>query len=180
MVKNKHEIPSSLKKTVGARPHGRDRAVVTRDVNKYKDSNFSWRIKKDYLCKPKNVCHGNCESNRETRNLCFSLYKLTLDEMFFIFEKLYSYEGWSWRQIERSDNNTSCGFMLIKDLDVCDMVRRHLNSLNFEDEYLYKIEISGRHRVWGIRRGNILYLLWNDKEHRFYKGNNTNYTNSKK
>ncbi|MDR2781197.1 MAG: hypothetical protein LBB21_01920 [Holosporaceae bacterium] len=172
MPKNKCKVPSTVKKTVSALPGVRSNAVITRDVNAYKDSSFSWRIEIDYLCSRKNCCN-KCE-------LCFSLYELTNEELFFIFEKLYGYETWTWRDIEKSDNGTSCGFMLVEKLDVCDIVRQHLSLLHFDDEYLYKIEISGRHRIWGIRRGSIFYWLWNDREHRFYKGRNTNYTKQKK
>jgi len=37
-----------------------------------------------------------------------------------------------------------------------------------EEETLFSIRITGRRRVWGIRRGTILHLLWWDPEHSVY------------
>jgi hypothetical protein len=175
----KNKIPSPQKKIVSASPGARSCAIVTRDPDAYKNSNFSWRIKKDYLCNQKS-CSDDCKKNCNKYKSCFSLYELTNEELFRVFEKLYEYEKWTWRDIEKSNNNTSCGLMLVEKLDVCDTVRGHLNMLQFEDEYLYKIEINGKHRVWGIRRECVFYWLWNDREHRFYKGYNTNHTKPKK
>jgi hypothetical protein len=179
MPKNKRKFPSPRQKVVSTSPWMRAHAVVTVDPNAYKDSNFSWQIKVDYLCNWKN-CSDDRKNNCNKYSSCFSLYELTNEELFRIFEKLYEYETWAWRDIEKSNNGTSCGLMLVEKLDISGIVREHLDLLEFEDEYLYKIEINGKHRVWGIRRGSIFYWLWNDKEHRFYKGYNTNYTKPKK
>jgi hypothetical protein len=139
----------------------------------YKKLEFNWAINTSYLCN-KETCSHECPS-------CFSFYELSAKDLFKIFKKLDDYRSWTWRAIEQSHCNTSCGIMKIHKLDTRDMINFHLKSaLHLEDEELYKIEISGAHRVWGIRREAWLYIIWNDECHEFYKPISTNYTKSKK
>ena len=95
------------------------------------------------------------------------------------------YRGWIWRKIEMSKNNTSAGMMEIAYLErnVQTMVCEHIKQIGSAEEYLsggadflYKIEIDNRHRLWGIRRGVTMCLIWDDPFHEFYKPRNKNYT----
>lgn len=145
--------------------------VIPCDLNAYKKHNFNWSINTHFLCR-KEVCQDPCHK------FCFSLYGLSAENLFEIFEKLDSYRSWTWLDIERQ-NGTSSGQMEIEKLDTKKMVYNHLASLNFDDDSLYKIEISGAHRLWGIRRDAIFYPIWNDPDHCFYKHKNKNYTKGK-
>lgn len=35
-------------------------------------------------------------------------------------------------------------------------------------ETLYQIDISPRHRVWGVKNQDVFCILWNDEEHKVY------------
>lgn len=126
----------------------------------YKKHYFNWSISYSYL---------------DLENKEFELFR-DRNEFFNILKKLDSYRNWLWLEIERSKNNTSNGIMDINKLDTKDIVQNHLFSINKKDvDMLYKIEIDNHHRVWGIREGSCLFLIWNDPEHRFYKHRNANY-----
>lgn len=143
------------------------------DVEQYKNQNFNWTINTQWLCSP----FTNCTNPKTCKAFCFSFEKLTSEELFSIFKKLDSYRSWTWKKIESSQNGSSTGLMDVYRLDVKEMVENHLKTKHLEDhDKLYKIEIKGSHRVWGIREENTLFLLWNDSEHRFYKHQNKNYT----
>lgn len=135
--------------------------------DEYKEKNFNWTIDTNYLCqKPSQQC--GCD-------FCFSLYDFSKKDLFDVFEKLNQYRSWKWRKIEESHNGTSCGKMLISNLDVKFFVSQHLDRLHIYEDELYKIEISGRHRIWGIRKDSVMYLIWNDPKHMFYKYQSKSY-----
>ena len=150
----------------------RNNFVSCGQLNEYKNQKFNFTINTGFMCFME-CCGKECE-------ICFSLYEPTKDELFKIFKKLDSYRSWDWRKIEQSGNGTSCGYMDIRKLDVCDFILDHFEKIVIDDDVIYKMEISNKHRVWGIRRGNILYLLWNDEFHYFYKHKDSNYTPPKK
>lgn len=174
--KNKSVVPYKPSKTnktfIGPSPLP-NKTNIPIDLNAYKDKCFNWSINMRYLCQ-KQTCKNLCKKDE-----CFSLYDIAKDDLFVIFAKFDQYRDWTWRKIE-AGNGTSNGMMPIEDLETKDMVFRHLNSLKMDDEHLYKIEIKGSHRVWGIRRDNIFYPIWNDPLHKFYKPRNKNYTLPKK
>lgn len=138
--------------------------IVPISLDKYKQEKFNWCINTILL-------KYSCDKK-------FHIYKETVEEMKQIFDKIDSYRSWIWRDIERSFNDTSCGYMPISKLDVKDMVNDHLKRCNRDDDVLYKIEINNNHRVWGIREGSLCYIIWDDNGHFFYKHENKNFTSS--
>ena len=140
------------------------KVVIPFDPNEYKNQNFDWCINTKFL------------KYHKTDNPHFHIYKETVNDMKMIFNKLDSYSSWNWRDIERSYNKTSCGYMPVDKLDVKDMVERHLQACSLDDDCLYKIEINNHHRVWGIREGTIFYLIWDDDGHYFYKHKEDTYS----
>ena len=141
-----------------------DEALPSEIVAIYKKDNFNWSINTDYL---------------DEKHIDFSLFR-SLKEFKEIIKKLNSYRTWKWTDIERSHNGLSTGIMDISKLDVKGIVADHLEFIKkIETDQLYKIEINNHHRIWGIREGSCLFLIWNDPEHRFYKHNNANYTPKK-
>lgn len=161
-------MSSSKKIKIKNTPNSQKRTVVNYDVDSYKKENFRWSINTQYLCCPE-TCGYDCKRK------CSSFYN-DKEHLFDIFKKLDEYRSWSWSKIESSDNGTSCGYMDIEKLDVKDMIKHHFASLKLDYSHLYKIEIKGRHRVWGIRQNDELFIIWNDKDHSFYKHVNKNYS----
>ena len=157
---------SNKKTKINYHPNTQRQIVVSYDVESYKKSNFRWSVNTKYLCNPQ-TCGYKCKDK------CFSLYKA--QNLFDIFGKLDEYRSWTWRDIE-SKNGTSTGFMEICQLDTKDMIQHHFTNLKFDYDVIYKVEISGKHRVWGIRQNDELFIIWDDPEHRFYKHTNKNYS----
>ena len=137
---------------------------ISDSPEKYKKEKFNWCINTMYL-------KYSCDKK-------FHIYKRTVEEMKEIFDKRDSDRSWIWRDIERSNNKTSCGLMSISKLDVEDMVYEHFQRCNIDDDVLYKIEINNNHRVWGIRKDNLFHIIWDDNGHFFYKHKNKNFTPS--
>lgn len=149
--------------------HPKSRKTVRpKEVLDYKDQHFNWCINTLYL-----YYEGNYFNSYEKKHCVLDS---TEDNLLKIIKKLDSYRSWTWRKIERRDNNTSCGIMSIEKLDVIEMVTNHLTNVGLMDhEELYKIEINNHHRVWGIRQSDCLFLIWNDPDHSFYKHKKKNY-----
>lgn len=125
----------------------------------YKDKYFRWTFS------PNKLEQGNTYGN-------WKVYQDTpLKDILFIFQKLASYESWTWRKIESSSNHTSTGLFSIDTLDkqYKDIVAAFFERNQLDTDSFYKIEINGKHRIWGIREDNVFFPIWNDTEHLFYR-----------
>ena len=161
-----------LKTTVRGSTGLKKKTIVERSVEvDYKDRCFNWTIDTDFMYSTY-TCFGIFESNH-------SLLR-TVEEFEKIITKLNEFRTWTWRQIETSSNGTSCDAMLVSQLDKSKFVLEHLKHIKKDSvDQIYKIEINNHHRVWGIRKEDCLYLVWNDLDHSFYKHKNKNYTQKK-
>jgi hypothetical protein len=75
--------------------------------------------------------------------------------------RLHDFETMTWGEI---DGKTGSHFVAVSDL--CKEARERLVALIQADlEELYSVRITGARRVWGIREGATLRLLWWDPEH---------------
>lgn len=159
-------MTKKLKKTTALKK----RAVVYPvGYTDYKNRNFDWAINTKYLYTER-VCHGDFVPK----------YSLLMDSnLLGIIQKMDSYRGWIWKNIEMSNSGTSCGVMEVAKLDTREMVTKHLEYIKEDVDVIYKMEINNHHRVWGIRKQDCLYLVWNDRDHSFYKHKNKNYTQKK-
>ena len=161
MVKSKTTVRGStgLKKLI----------VVGRDVEvDYKDRYFNWTIDTNFMYSSSTCFDGFVSKHSLLR---------TVEEFEKIITKLNEFRRWTWRQIETSFNGTSCGAMSVGQLDKSKFVSEHLKHIKKDSvDQVYKMEINNHHRVWGIREGSCLYLIWNDPDHSFYKHKNKNYT----
>ena len=88
-----------------------------------------------------------------------------LDE---IHRKLSNFESMTWGEIlaatggRRSGNNSH--FVSIEDL--CREARQRLEELRRNDlDELFSLRLTGRGRVWGVRIGRVLQVLWYDRDH---------------
>ena len=80
-----------------------------------------------------------------------------------ILEKLGHWEKKTWAQVLSDDPTHQ------HDVEVPKLVkdaRDRLAAINLEDyDSLFRFQLSGRERLWGIRQENIFYLLWWDPNH---------------
>lgn len=80
-----------------------------------------------------------------------------------IIPRLHNLETMTWQQLRNDGSHP------IAADQVCKEARERLDEIGKGDEEsLYSIRVTGRCRVWGIRRGAILHLLWWDPEHSVY------------
>ena len=157
----------------------KNKVTVRSSVGSQKQTSAGREIDVDYKCQYFNwtICTKYLDEEHED----FCLLR-SMKEFKKIIVKLDDYRTWQWSEIERSYNKLSTGTMDIAKLDskIKAIVENHLVQIKKDYiDQLYKIEINNHHRVWGIREGSCLFLIWNDPEHRFYKHQNKNYTASK-
>lgn len=84
-----------------------------------------------------------------------------------IFDRLKSFETMTWQAI---DQTKSCGFMPVEQMSKEAQDRLEETG---RDEYdaLYKLRITQKGRLWGVRMEQVLHLLWWDPEHLVYPMN---------
>lgn len=89
-----------------------------------------------------------------------------------ITKKLKDFEGMTWRQI-LSDTAGRKRAPKNSEKDVTQIIAeaqerfRELN-LFHEHDSVYSLTIDGETRLWGVRTGNIFYIVWIDPEHEIY------------
>jgi hypothetical protein len=77
--------------------------------------------------------------------------------------RLSSFESMTWAEIEKAP---SCGPIERSVLGV--QAQKRLEEINNPAERLVKLRIGKSERVWGIREGATLKVLWWDPEHTVY------------
>lgn len=78
-----------------------------------------------------------------------------------LHDRLGNLETMTWAQIP------STGSHPIPISDLSKEAQARLRELRIDDvDELYSLRLAGRPRCWGIRRGEVLELLWWDPEHR--------------
>jgi hypothetical protein len=84
-----------------------------------------------------------------------------------IFDRLKSFETMTWQAI---DQTKSCGFMPVEQMSK-EAQDRLAETGRDEYDALYKLRITQKGRLWGVRMEQVLHLLWWDPEHRVYQMN---------
>ena len=46
--------------------------------------------------------------------------------------------------------------------------QKHLMQRNIETDTLISLRVTGKKRIWGVRDGSVLHLLWWDPQHEVY------------
>jgi len=78
-------------------------------------------------------------------------------------EKLYEFEGKNWNEI------TAGGSHAIAVRKLCDDARKRLVEIQLDDlDELLSLRLTGPNRVWCIRSGHIMRVLWWDAAHQVY------------
>lgn len=77
-----------------------------------------------------------------------------------LHQKLGNFETMRWSEILGSNNHA------VKLGDLCAEAQKRLQEIEQDDvEELVSLRLAARKRVWGIRDGNVLKILWWDPEH---------------
>ncbi len=93
-----------------------------------------------------------------------------IDMFKVIHDKLKSFESMTWSEIERKLTNKGSQqnhFMPVS--KICREAKNRLKEINLDDrDTLYSLRFSGTERLWGIREGEVLYIIWWDHNHSVY------------
>jgi len=94
------------------------------------------------------------------------------DQILRIIQKLKAFEGMTWHQIlsdtagrRRAPKNSEKSVTQI--VSEAQDRFRELN-LFYEHDSIYSFTIDGETRLWGVRTGNIFYVVWIDPNHEIY------------
>ena len=95
----------------------------------------------------------------------FGWASITPQQLRDLWDTLRSYESMTWHAIDR---HSHCHF--IEPDTICAKARARLREIRQDDAPgLYSLKVNNqRCRVWGLRVGTCLNLLWWDPEHRVY------------
>ncbi len=77
-----------------------------------------------------------------------------------VFQKIFDCQKLTWQDLR---NN---GSHFVDREGLCTDAQKRLIQLQKEDlDQLFSLRLTGRKRIWGIKEGNILWLLWWDPNH---------------
>lgn len=117
------------------------------DFNKM---NPAWRLGRLDLIHP-----DNWKANH-------SLDEVTLQR---IRERLRHCEAKTWQEILVASGHFNHPIKVEK---LCSGAQKRLAELQIDAESLISLNVTGKERVWGVRNGNVLSLLWWDPNHQVY------------
>lgn len=77
-----------------------------------------------------------------------------------IAKKIKLYEGMVWNEIFARDHRVLANGLI-------DAARKRLIDLRLDDiDELWRFQLTGRNRLWGLRVRHVFYVLWWDPDHR--------------
>lgn len=77
-----------------------------------------------------------------------------------IVERLQALESMTWSEIEGRSSH------VVKVTQLAKKARARLANMRQDEvEELFSVRLTGRERIWGIRAGSVLHLLWWDPMH---------------
>lgn len=80
-----------------------------------------------------------------------------------VLEKLYDFESKNWEEIKAGGSHP------IALRKLCEDARKRLVEIQLDDlDELLSLRLSGPNRVWCIRNGHIVRVLWWDANHQVY------------
>lgn len=90
------------------------------------------------------------------------------EKLFEIIERLKAFESMTWGEIIKNDTT---GSHFIEGYRLTDRdAKKKLESLKVSlDTFVCSLRHHKRERIWGIREGSALKLLWWDPEHLIYE-----------
>ena len=80
----------------------------------------------------------------------------------FLYKKIKAFESMTWSEIyQDKDKNHD-----VKKEDLSKDAQKRLIKIRQDDvDLLFTLHLSGMRRIWGIRDGRALKILWYDPEH---------------
>lgn len=112
------------------------------------DENPSWRFTKLELVDP------------------FGWHAINTEQLHYVREKLQHFESMTWNQIlvvGKKFNHS------VKTRSLAKKAKDRLRDLHLDDvEELVSLRLAGEQRIWGIRQGSALLLLWWDPDHKVF------------
>lgn len=84
-----------------------------------------------------------------------------------LFEKLKSYETMKWSDIDRAAGGRRHGTNShhIEVTNLCKKAQEALKDMNYAEDEIYSLRLSGTVRLFGLIRGGILEIIWLDTNH---------------
>jgi hypothetical protein len=93
----------------------------------------------------------------------FGWHEIQPEKLREVREKLRDFESMTWNEILVAQQHRNHEVTVDR---LCKEARDRLEEIGQADiEQLVSLRLSGPERVWGIRSGNILNVLWWDPEH---------------
>lgn len=94
----------------------------------------------------------------------FGWHNIKTSQLHYVRERLQNFESMTWNQIiveGKKHNHT------VKTSSIAKTARDRLKDLRLDEvDELVSLKLSGEERVWGIRQGSALLLLWWDPLHK--------------
>jgi hypothetical protein len=137
--------PSNLKQPAAARPataSKEPRSLAHADPMRLTPA---WRVSKLEMVDP------------------FGWHRIEAAKLEEVRRKLAHFEAMTWQEILVSSGHRNHAVAIDR---ICDAAADRLEEIGQGDiEELVSLRLSGPERVWGIRTGNVLMVLWWDPEH---------------
>ncbi|MFR6280946.1 MAG: hypothetical protein ACLUKK_07170 [Lacrimispora saccharolytica] len=87
-----------------------------------------------------------------------------------IIEKLISFEGQTWAEIQAASGGKKSGtnhhFENISDLSRA--AQKRISDLRLNIDQVFSLRLSGKVRLYGILEDGVFFILWYDPEHEIY------------
>lgn len=79
----------------------------------------------------------------------------------YIFKKIKSLESMTWSEIKKNKKSHSILFS-----EICTAAQNRLAEIEQDDvAELFSLRLGSKKRIWGIRNGRVLEILWWDPNH---------------
>ena len=123
---------------------------TTKEIDNLESKKFRWRISSQYIDLDHNEWGWATRSN--------------IDCFFNILEKhLHRFEDTEWVQLK---NQRSCHPLPVE--RIVEKAQKRLCDKCPDIDSLFQVKVGGKARVWGVRKEDILYLIWYDPDHTVY------------
>lgn len=77
-----------------------------------------------------------------------------------VFQKIFESQKLTWQDLRNNGSHP------VDRTDLCPEAQKRLILLQKEDlDQLFSLRLTGRKRIWGIKEGNIFWILWWDPYH---------------
>lgn len=84
-----------------------------------------------------------------------------MDSIKDLVEKLKAAESMTWQEHVSSGRSHN-----VERHKLCSEARRRIRDLDLDDvEMFFSLRLTGKERIWGIRSGGVLRVMWWDPEH---------------